>query len=257
MALTQKEINEQWSESSENYSDIIDNELNSFRPAKWQEKILGNGARKEKLKILDAGCGPGFFSILLSRAGHEVIGVDGADGMLREAGIKAEKCGVSPLFLNMDCHKLDFPDNSFDLIVSRNVTHALREHKMVYKEWLRVLKPGGVLLIFDANWHLPMVDESLRADSARRYEECVRQYGDAFDKKTRDKQGKRKKELEGTHILGDKVRPDWDMGLLEGLGYVNISSERDITEELWDEKEKLLYGNTPMFMIRAEKYYNS
>ena len=42
-------------------------------------------------------------------------------------------------------------------------------------------------------------------------------------------------------------------GLVEGIGYKKISCERSIIEEMWDEKEKLLYGNTPMFMIRAEK----
>ena len=59
--------------------------------------------------------------------------------------------------------------------------------------------------------------------------------------------------LRNLSYLITKQRPDWDLGLLEGLGYVNICTERDITEELWDEKEQLLYGNTPMFMIRAEK----
>lgn len=43
------------------------------------------------------------------------------------------------------------------------------------------------------------------------------------------------------------------MGLLDGIGFVNISTERNIIQEMWDEKEILLYGNTPMFMIRAEK----
>ena len=57
----------------------------------------------------------------------------------------------------------------------------------------------------------------------------------------------------GGHVLGNKRSPDWDMGLLEGIGYKKISCERSIIEEMWDEKEKLLYGNTPMFMIRAEK----
>ncbi|MDI9241645.1 class I SAM-dependent methyltransferase [Fusibacillus kribbianus] len=250
---TQKEINERWSERAENYSDIINQELKSFRPDRWREKILKNAPAGGQLKILDAGCGPGFFSILLSAEGHEVVGVDGAEAMLSEAIEKAECFGVKPVFLNMDCHHLDFPDNTFDLVVSRNVTHTLREHKTVYGEWLRVLKPGGVLLIFDANWHLVKVDEALREDSMRRYRECVERYGDAFDKKTKNKKERRKQDMEGSHVLGDKRRPDWDMGLLEGLGYWNISAERSIIEEMWDEKEILLYGNTPMFMIRAEK----
>lgn len=97
------------------------------------------------------------------------------------------------------------------------------------------------------------MDESLRNDSIRRYEECVRIYGDAFDKKRNNKEEARKEELEGSHILGDIFRPDWDIELLDGIGFVNISTERNIIQEMWDEKEILLYGNTPMFMIRAEK----
>lgn len=149
--FTQKEINDHWSAGAENYSEIIENELNSFRPNKWREKIIGNASEGESLKILDAGCGPGFFSIILSAAGHELIGIDGSEAMLQEAKEKAIRCQVNPTFINMDCHQLDFEDNLFDLVVSRNVTHTFRNHKKVYKEWLRVLKPGGVLLIFDAN----------------------------------------------------------------------------------------------------------
>lgn len=250
---TQQEINKEWSDNSENYSAIIDDELNSFRAEAWRRKILEQVPSGKKLKILDTGCGPGFFTILLSLAGHEVIGIDGAEGMLLEAERKAAAYGVHPEFRAMDCHHLEFPDNTFDLIISRNVTHALREHKTVYAQWLRVLKPEGILLIFDANWHLMKTDPAVHEESLRRQEACVQRYGDAFDTKTKNKEERRKKDLEGEHVLGTKQRPDWDLGLLEGLGYVNICTERDITEELWDEKEQLLYGNTPMFMIRAEK----
>ena len=53
------------------------------------------------------------------------------------------------------------------------------------------------------------------------------------------------------HPLGDRVRPDWDAGVLTAVGFTDITWDRDITGELWDEKEKLVYGNTPMFMLRA------
>ena len=49
------------------------------------------------------------------------------------------------------------------------------------------------------------------------------------------------------------IRPDWDVALLERVGYRNIAFDRNIIEELWDDKEKLIYGATPMFMIRAVK----
>ena len=44
-------------------------------------------------------------------------------------------------------------DNTFDMIVSRNVTWNLEHPDRAYYEWMRVLKPGGVLLNFDANWY--------------------------------------------------------------------------------------------------------
>ncbi len=267
MQITQEEINAHWTEGAENYSDIIDQELASFRAERWKRKILGNAPQKDKLDILDIGCGPGFFSILLAEEGHRVTGIDGSGAMLREAEAKAarrretrEVAGqeapgpaMAPVFRQMDAHHPEFPDHSFDLLVSRNVTHTLRDHRTAYRQWLRVLRPCGVLLIFDANWHLVKADPALQEDSRRRYEVCVRKYGDAFDRKTPNKEERRQQDLEGEHMLGDLRRPDWDMGLLLGLGYTGIRTERDLMAEMWDEKEILLYGNTPLFMIRAEK----
>ena len=51
------------------------------------------------------------------------------------------------------CTALRFADNTFDMIVSRNVTWNLEHPDRAYYEWMRVLKPGGVLLNFDASWY--------------------------------------------------------------------------------------------------------
>ena len=51
--------------------------------------------------------------------------------------------------------------NSFDVIVNRNVTWTLENPKDAYKEWMRVLKPGGSLIIFDACWYLWNYDKDL------------------------------------------------------------------------------------------------
>ena len=49
------------------------------------------------------------------------------------------------------------------------------------------------------------------------------------------------------------MRPDWDCGILRAVGFSDITYDRDITGPLWDDKEKLVYGNTPMFLLRASK----
>ena len=53
--------------------------------------------------------------------------------------------------------------------------------------------------------------------------------------------------------LEDQLRPAWDNDVLRALGFIDIVNELDITDRVWDEKENLLYGATPMFMIAATK----
>lgn len=248
----QELINEYWSERAENYSRIVNEELSSPYSAAWAEKILSNAPEKKVLDILDAGCGPGFFSILLGKAGHRVIGVDGSRDMLRHARINAVKYGVYPLLIKADCHELPFPDASFDLVVSRNVTHILRDHGKVYAEWNRVLRPGGVLLVFDANWHLMQTDINVRRAFVRRERECIERFGSNFTGGKREIEDD-EVEIVRSHRLGQVHRPDWDVPLLQRAGFTQIHCEKNIIEDLWDEKRKLLYGETPAFMIKAVK----
>ena len=251
----QEKINAHWSEDSDNYDRIIHDELASFRAEAWMKRIREQTGGKTPLRVLDCGCGPGFFTILMARAGHRVTGIDGARGMLEKAGRNAAEQGVRAEILEMDCHELSFADDTFDLVISRNVTHALRDHRRVYAQWLRVLKPGGVLLIFDANWHLPQSSPALLRESLEREKRCIEVFGSDFSGNTvfDEERARLAYESERRHLLGDIRRPDWDVGLLQGLGFSEVTYERDITSELWDEKEKLIYGHTPMFMLRAVK----
>ena len=166
--LTQEQINQDWTVRSDNYNRYVEEEFATERPAKWLERIEKNAPSGRPLKILDAGCGPGFFSVLLSRAGHQVTGIDGSEGMLEHARENARRFEVVPELVQGDFGDLPFADNTFDLVISRNVTHIIRNHLKVYGEWLRVLKPDGVLLIFDANWHLPYPPGSVREEAIRR-----------------------------------------------------------------------------------------
>ena len=49
----------------------------------------------------------------------------------------------------MDAENPDFPDGTFDVIVSRNLTWTLPDAEHAYQEWFRVLKPGGHLVILE------------------------------------------------------------------------------------------------------------
>ena len=104
---------------------------------------------EKPLKILDIGCGAGFFSILLAAKGYDVTGIDLTESMIEEAVSLAAEEKSNARFQVMDAEKLAFPDETFDVIVSRNVTWNLPHPEKAYVEWLRVLKTGGLLLNYD------------------------------------------------------------------------------------------------------------
>jgi len=252
--IAQDEINRIWSEDAQNYDNVIQDELNSFRAAAWQEQILSHFSGCVPLKILDVGCGPAFFSIILSAKGHDVTGVDSAAGMLEKARANVAAAGSGARILEMDASDLRFPDQSFDLVVSRNVTHTLLDHARTYAEWRRVLKDGGLLLIYDANWHLTENVPALHRQYLDDWRSCVRRFGSDFSGNTDPDAEPPEEDVQGVHRrLGDLMRPDFDVGVLRAVGFRDVAYTRSIIDKLWDEKEKVLYGTTPMFELRARK----
>jgi len=62
-------------------------------------------------------------------------------------------------FKQMDAQQLEFEDESFSLRVTRILTWNWERPDIAYKEWYCVLKPGGILLNFDAGWYEYLFDE--------------------------------------------------------------------------------------------------
>ena len=143
---------------------------------------------------------------------------------------------------------MTFPENSFDAILSRNVTWTLADPRKVYSDCRQLLRPLGRLMLFDANWHLHLYDEALARENNKRHEDCLKQFGKDFDgPPLTEPFDPRKLPLSGVK------RPYWDVEALRLAGFRNAHSYGDLTEKLWDEKEKLLYGETPLFGIIGDK----
>ncbi|MCB7224967.1 class I SAM-dependent methyltransferase, partial [Anaerostipes caccae] len=81
--------------------------------------------------------------------GHVMTGIDMSGEMLHEAKLNALAYGVPAKFKKMNAQELDFESESFDAVISRNLTWTLPDAMVAYQEWQRVLKPNGVLLNFD------------------------------------------------------------------------------------------------------------
>ena len=109
-------IKEYWEGEAGIYSEGIKAELQSETAENWKNLILEYAPEKEHLEVLDVGCGPGFFEITLGKEGHHVTGIDITENMIHEAKENVKAAGLSADLMTMDCHNLNFPDETFDTV---------------------------------------------------------------------------------------------------------------------------------------------
>jgi ubiquinone/menaquinone biosynthesis C-methylase UbiE len=105
-------------------------------------------------RVLDAGCGPGFYvAETLERVGPEgsVAGVDASEAMLTVAARRCEGRG-NVSFHEGDVTALPVPDTDFDRALSVQVLEYVTDVPAALGELLRVLRPGGRLLVWDVDW---------------------------------------------------------------------------------------------------------
>lgn len=246
---------EYWDGRASSYSDVNKWELAGESRGSWKS-VIGEcisahyaGRSPAEISVLDAGCGPGFFTVILTELGCKVTAVDLSDEMLTEARLNAGDLADSIRFIRMDAEALDIADDSFDVVISRNLTWNLPHPDTAYAEWCRVIRPGGLLINFDSNWYHYLYDEEKRAgyeaDRARSEELQMddQNVGENFDVM---------EDIAKEMPLSRIDRPSWDLNVLSGLG---MRTEADISvwQKVWTEQEKVNFASTPMFMITAVK----
>ena len=241
-----------WDRRAPSYTEVIRRNLEGEWDRRWADMLISRFPAQGDvpLRILDIGTGPGFYAIILAERNYRVTAVDYAEKMLAEARNNAGSLGERICFRQMDAHSLDFPDGRFDVIVTRNLTWSLTAPEQAYREWVRVLRPGGVLLNFDASWYAYLVDEE-KAEDYRRDRENTRRYGvaDYNDYAEAYRMEAMSRSLPMTRL----DRPRWDLDTLSALGCASVSAETDISREVWSREEQINYASTPGFLIRAVK----
>lgn len=119
---------------------------------------------KDGMKALDAGCGTGIMSRCIIDANKNkdisVIGIDSSTQRINEAKEQCHELGYSNIDLEVsDLKHIELPDNSIDLIVCRFVyEHVSKDCQEITKEFYRVLKPQGRLIIVDSDGILYNLD---------------------------------------------------------------------------------------------------
>lgn len=246
---------EYWNNRAVTYSEVNKEELSGVQRKNWitllEEEITTHfPEKKEDIAILDIGAGPGFLSIILAEHGYNVTAADYSEEMIRQARINATEINAEIDFKKENAMDLSFADNTYDVIVSRNLVWNLADPKTAYREWLRVLKPNGLMMVFDANWYIYLRDEQSREAYDRDRQNVIDSgyddynIGENFDKMER---------IADNLPMTDVIRPNWDVKYLESLSVKQVSAVENIGEKVYSHKEKVNYSSTPMFMVKTIK----
>ncbi|WP_051656521.1 class I SAM-dependent methyltransferase [Butyrivibrio sp. AE3004] len=245
-----------WIDRAEGYSEVNQEELCGVQRKNWSvlldEEIRNHFGITPKergnVKILDIGAGPGFISIILSELGYNVTAADFAKTMLKEARKNAGELADKICFRTENAMELSFEDDSFDVVFSRNLTWNLPDPQKAYSEWMRVLKSGGLMLIFDANWYAYLRDEDKKAEYERdRISVKEKGFGDYNIGKNFDVM----EAIADRMPLTGVDRPRWDVDYFRKNRVKSVTGFNDIGDRVYSEKEKVNYASTPMFMVKV------
>src|SRR5438067_12011484 len=116
----------------------------------WQNQTPAHG-----IKIVELGCGPGFYSRKLARRFPQitVTGVDRSENQVRSARQRAAAENVNNcVFERVNALALPSADASFDVLIASRIFTVLPDHERAVGEMFRVLKPGGRCFIAEPRY---------------------------------------------------------------------------------------------------------
>ncbi len=233
-------IKNYWNKRCKEFTDLRISELNSEKRDLWLDIIYQKLDHNKTLKILDIGTGSGFLAILMASLGHEVTAIDLSPSMINSAKKLSIDLGYSIDFKVMDAENLSFHNESFDVVISRNLTWTLPNVEKAYTEWHRVLIYGGLLLNFDANY-----------GNTSFYEETKYSNKDNAHRNIDSNLLKECDNIKDTLSISLKDRPYWDIELLTSLGF-ECSYDYTISDKIYANKDKFL-NTTKMFALYCKK----
>ena len=219
--------------------------------AAWTRILREHLANAPGLAVLDAGCGAGFLSILLAWEGWEVTALDHSASILEKAREHAayHDAAHKIRFLQQDTAHTDLPGDTFDVIVSRYASSQFREPFVAYQEWQRLLKPGGILLNFDANWFSPLWNEHNRREflsDEQKLRELLGEYRDFYNDRTAMYHLSQ-------YFLAFRERPEWDLRVCSQVGFREASAEFLPGDQIWNSVMSQRFRSIPTFLIKAVK----
>ncbi|MDX1126797.1 methyltransferase domain-containing protein [Sinorhizobium medicae] len=252
------EIKAYWSERAATFDLSPGHEIFSEEErAAWHRLILrhlGEGAGRA---ALDLASGTGVVSHLLDDLGFRVTGIDWAEPMLDRARQKAKTRGRNISFRMGDAENTMEPDDHYHVVVNRHLVWTLVDPSAAFSEWLRVLKPGGSLLIVEGDF--------VNATRLERFFSSLNAWGQRVGLLRPDAPSQPREMLETHRSILARVhfsqgaRAEAVVDLLHASGFTDIRVDTDLGEihrmqaKNWNLFKGLARRSQHRFAIHASK----
>jgi len=119
--------------------------------AAWSRAL---GLLLPPVEVADIACGEGYLSVEAARWAKRVIGIDRSTEVLKRAHALADRRGVSNIVWKRgDMERLPLDDGSVDVALLSQALHHAMDPRRAVAEAVRILRPGGHILILDLREH--------------------------------------------------------------------------------------------------------
>lgn len=139
-----------WGRTSDDYAKFRD-----IYPQEFYEKIINRGLCIKGQNALDIGTGTGVIPRNMACYGAKWTGTDISENQIKQAELLSE--GMDIRYHAVSAEKIDFPDNSFDVITACQCFWYF-DHNILMPKLFKILKPNGRILILYMAW-LPFEDK--------------------------------------------------------------------------------------------------
>lgn len=155
--LIKEEIfHDKWAEDM-NLDEILVDEVFEACTSPENKYILSKLGNIQNKKILELGCGAGEASVYFAKRGADVTATDISNGMLDVVQKLAKMHGTNLTTKKSLSDKIDFSDETFDIVYAANLLHHVDIEKTLI-EAKRVLKQGGTFVCWEPIAHNPLIN---------------------------------------------------------------------------------------------------
>ncbi|MDP2356818.1 MAG: methyltransferase domain-containing protein, partial [Beijerinckiaceae bacterium] len=250
------EIRTYWSARAETFDQSPGHGMRSDGEIRaWADLLKEQFEGHEVRDVLELASGTGQVTAVLLSMDLQVTAIDLCEPMIAKASSKhRDAIGRRVKFHLGDAENTMMPDSKFDAVVSRHLVWTLPDPEAAFQDWLRVLKPGGRVVVIDGDW--VNAPKRLSARIARGLVNAMDRWNGSQPKYDADAHDS----IISRVYFKEGLRADTLSRMLQAAGFIDV--KQSSLGRIWDEQVKHLnfkdrlslgYWYWHYFMMSAKK----